>query len=622
MKTRAEKVKCAIYARQSSGNDEDSPSVEAQISRCESFARGRGWEVVGVYKDLNTSGRLYPTGAENNAACDEALQNWVRTNSSEYGFRPGLGEAIKVFPEISVLLVNDNMRLCRPVMHSSLGEFLGHRLAVSNVKLYSLNDGEFDASRVADNLIRSIETTVNDSQTRLNAEKSKAALAKLREEGYLPNIPKMYGIRYIGGPERKVEVVPEQAEVIRFVFAQILKMRPYNQILRDLNSLYGDRCAGKGFYQSSIYHIAGQPFYAGFVKIYDTPSQGEIEDASPAGCTRRSKAATKAAVRRRQDKSGKFRLVDAVQMKGKEIVSRRDWLKVQEIMAQNRTLPRQRKNCVHPFSGILHCGYCKSRMIVQVDNGKETYLCKRGNDDEAHSECRKARLAIAHIRHSENYTGLKKAVAPLLCLALYKELEDDGLKAMRKKELDDIAIKKEKVARKIESISYDFFNDDSCDKQILEKVIIKGRGILNDLERREQFLKNAITPEEIRQKAEKYYGMVKKLLDGEIDDAQYTLLVRAAIKEIYSYDDHIHVKTAAYGEFDLKRLGRRHYRNFPQYSHEIVLQEKEGENVDLRNCNILITYKYGKGENRVLVVDLGKMSIFFQDPEGKVKLGK
>ena len=55
-------MKALIYARQSSGKDDFSESVETQIANCKKLAAKEKLEVIGVYKDLNTSGETYPVG--------------------------------------------------------------------------------------------------------------------------------------------------------------------------------------------------------------------------------------------------------------------------------------------------------------------------------------------------------------------------------------------------------------------------------------------------------------------------------------------------------------------------------------------------------------------------------
>ena len=118
-----DKKKAVIYCRQSSGNNEVSNSVIFQEKACREYARKKGYKILGVYSDLNTPGRLYPTGGEEACKVDEALCAWFDTHSTEKKYRPGLGNALAMFPEIDAIIVYDDTRLCRPVTNSYLAAF-------------------------------------------------------------------------------------------------------------------------------------------------------------------------------------------------------------------------------------------------------------------------------------------------------------------------------------------------------------------------------------------------------------------------------------------------------------------------------------------------------------------
>ena len=119
-------MKALIYARQSSGKDDVSESVEAQIQNCKRLAEKEKLEVIGIFRDLNTSGETYPAGSESVAALDTAYQKWVSAQSTRKPFRTGLGEAMALFPEIDVLLVNELTRLYRPINGSFLESHINH----------------------------------------------------------------------------------------------------------------------------------------------------------------------------------------------------------------------------------------------------------------------------------------------------------------------------------------------------------------------------------------------------------------------------------------------------------------------------------------------------------------
>ena len=97
-------MKALIYARQSSGKDDFSESVEAQIANCKKLAAQEKLEVIGVYKDLNTSGETYPVGAEEIARLDSAYVKWSCSQSTKKDFRIGLCHALQKLSEVDFVL--------------------------------------------------------------------------------------------------------------------------------------------------------------------------------------------------------------------------------------------------------------------------------------------------------------------------------------------------------------------------------------------------------------------------------------------------------------------------------------------------------------------------------------
>ena len=79
------KMKAVIYARQSSGREEESASIDMQVEACMGLARRRGYEVVATYADYNTSGRLYPDtpDAHKLAECDIVMKKWHKEHTTE-----------------------------------------------------------------------------------------------------------------------------------------------------------------------------------------------------------------------------------------------------------------------------------------------------------------------------------------------------------------------------------------------------------------------------------------------------------------------------------------------------------------------------------------------------------
>lgn len=171
--------KAIIYCRQSSGKEEESASITFQKDECRKYADTHGYEVIGIYHDSNTPGRLYPSGAEQLMSMDGALQEWLRTHTTEKRVRPGLGGALAILNRVQVLLVYDVTRLYRPVQHSFLATYINRLLMSHKVELVSIKEGRIDFSNFADSLVSSIQQQVNDNQIALTREKSKQALIRL-----------------------------------------------------------------------------------------------------------------------------------------------------------------------------------------------------------------------------------------------------------------------------------------------------------------------------------------------------------------------------------------------------------------------------------------------------------
>ena len=94
------KKTAVIYARQSYGKEESALSVEQQIKRCESWCERNGVEIIGKFKDNNTSSELYPNSEKGKAYCatDIGWQRWRKTRqfTNRKAYRQGLADAFEV----------------------------------------------------------------------------------------------------------------------------------------------------------------------------------------------------------------------------------------------------------------------------------------------------------------------------------------------------------------------------------------------------------------------------------------------------------------------------------------------------------------------------------------------
>ncbi|MBO5307347.1 MAG: recombinase family protein [Lentisphaeria bacterium] len=559
---------CIIYARQSSGKEEDSESIEMQLRKCGELAQKMGLEVVGEYFDANSSGRLYPVGAENIARQDIVFKKWIAQQSSEKRFRPGLGKVISSLHKVKYIIVDDLTRIARPLSGSFLNDYIKQNFQNSNVIIVTVKNGPVDYGNYMDCLVSDVQTHVVDNQLRIQTQKTIDALKEIKDNGYYPTRPQMFGIEYVGGKEREIRVIPECAEVIRFIFDEITNLRPYNAVIQEINGkwrhLFRKMC-----YDSSFRHIAEQPFYAGY--MYN--SKGE--------------------------------LIAAKQMQGKEIISYSQWKKVQEILAAKRTLNKREKFRDLPFSGLLRCGCCGAKLVSGFEYGKSFYYCDAGANALRQQGCRHARLNVTMVRNAPDYTGLRQAVTPLLLLAQFK-MQEEELNLQNK--YRTIASLRAELSRSRERLN-------ECCDAFMESGMSRKEFVfqLKRLSKPIDALQAEIRELEIlqddrlgRSSAVSGYrltaGMVRS---GAVSDTLYRKLLWDSISKIDCFYDHVIIHTVC-GTFRLDRYMEYHFRNFPKYELKIV----SGDPDDPLSCCYALTYLYSKSGNITPIADLGAVRIY------------
>ena len=562
------KYKAFIYARQSSGKEEQSESIEMQKKNCMLLAEEHQLEVTAIFEDPNSSGRLYPSGMDILARLDLAFSKWYMGQSREKQFRKGFGSMFSRLNEVSFILVDDLTRLARPVAGSFLQNVIQQHFVEQHIKILTVKDGEVDLSDFCDRLMADIQASITDNQLRIQRKKAMDAMKKLKDDGIYPTMPKMFGVRYLG--KKKVEVDKESAECIRYIYEQILKCRPYNAIVRDVNAQYGHLFNGT-CHPSTLKHIATQPFYCGYMRN----SHGI--------------------------------LIPAKQMQGMEIISYSTWRNAQNILEIKRGSNFRAQFRRHPFSGLLCCGNCGAKLVSGFDNGKEFYYCATGSNSRHNLECRLSRININLVRCSSEYLGLKDCITPLLLLPLYRYLEEKELTMHEMTNLsryEDLMAEQEKRLAQA-AVS---FMDAGIPQAMLERIMNKVSSKVKKLEKKVAELKlMAHSGTESERFAVLCKGEFEKLFNGTLDEGTFELLLRMAIEKIDVFNDHLLISTI-YGKFRLDRFLVRQFRNMPRYEADKI-SERKNEN-DLAMCTYEITYIYGKGNLRKLTADFGKVKIY------------
>lgn len=333
-------MKCFIYCRQSVGADDpdDSMSLETQKAECLRIAKEREIEVLDVFREPDTSGRLYPTGFEKVAEVDIVLQRWCITAKKVGRYRPQLGRLLKRLNEVDYIICYDLTRLHRSLQGSFLENLIIQALTSHNVKVITLKEGEIDFTKFADTLVTTLTSQISSEQLKIQKDKSQAVVKRMKDTGeWNFACAKSFGYRSTGR-KREVEIDPFKAEMVKTIYEMFLKGRSYYMISKEINPAYFERC-GKTLFKTHMLRILRNPIYCG----YSRDSSGALVKAKP--------------------------------MEGKEIISFSTWKKAQEILDEHRAHPKRDYKNWLPISGRVVCRHCGESVFAHTLAGICQYRC-------------------------------------------------------------------------------------------------------------------------------------------------------------------------------------------------------------------------------------------------------
>jgi len=386
------KKRAIIYARQSSGADDYSESVEVQITNCRNLAAREHITVVEIFSDLNISGKTYPEGWNDLAFRDQAFQRWLAQNSSRRSTRIGFGKVMMRLSQIDYIIVDDITRLYRPLSRSFLEAAVNDSLIVNNVQILQVKGGKLDMAQFDQQLVTMLKNQINDEQIAKQRQRSIEVLNKLRDSGIMPTGITAFGLIY-DKQSKSYTLDQQRCQVVKYIFEQVLNGKSYGELVREINRRWSELFRGY-FWEKSLYEILRKPIYAGF----QYNSSGNL-------------------IKNNQ---------------GEAVITLDTFLQVQTIMAQRRLKrfhlpPKAAHRHWMPLSGMLFCGNCGSRLTSVVEDGKIVYVCRRGSlcSDPA---CRASRISM---RCNKPYlAGLIDAVQAVLGIALLKLQQESADKQL------------------------------------------------------------------------------------------------------------------------------------------------------------------------------------------------
>lgn len=545
--------KAIIYARQSSGSDDYSESVARQIENCKALASKENIEVIGVYSDLNTSGKTYPAGSESIASIDHAFNTWFEQQTGSKKFRPGLEKALNQLARVDFLIVDDITRLYRPVRGSYLENFINNQLTAQNVKILQVKGGKIDLSQFDEALVSTIRSLINDEQIANGKMKSKQQLKARRDNGMFANGGgKAFGTFYDKNTGN-ITIKPEFVEVIKYIFNGIASYKPFMQLLRELNSTFN--AIVPMFYASHIYNISANPVYCGYMRNSEGMLIANKQIVNPC-------------------------------------ISFAQWQEVNAIMDSRKTRKTNIKKRWLPLSGMIYCGNCGRKLLSGTDRTGTYYSCRI--TEYAGKPCKGSRINYSIT--NGKYAGLLEAIRPLLVIAYFDFLDKQEHQEQEQAKLDAMQVELANLNTKKENLMQ-MFIDSLISKDDLEKHLTAIKAKINDLNSKLIYAKTN-TPDDCTLHLNSVYKKFKAsdLMNGDIDNGTFEALLNASIKAIKVYSDKVEVDTI-YGVVNIPRMMIKNKRNLPLP--DLIIN---GRN----ELSCIIIYKTGK---KGVLGDFGRVKV-------------
>ena len=511
--------KAVIYARQSFGHEENSASIEQQISNCRNWCEKNGITVVGVFEDKNTSSELYDDSIEGHAyaATDAEWLKWDKEQRTKgrKKYKKHLAAAFELLPNVDFFVTNERTRLYRnPSPLAKLDLYFLSKLKENSVALVEAESNKIDY----------IDNDIDIAMHRFLATYEMKKLTERKEQSIkVVRAKKEKGITFSNAfatiwdsKNKLLTFDPEKAEAVKYVFNSIVAGKTYAEILHTLNTKYIHLANGKCFYESSIYNIVKNIAYTGMRKN---------EVGNVIQCINVSNAP----------------------------ISYMQWKKANEIVADKKEKSGRQKYNVKgkakrhflPLSGYLRCGHCGSKLVMVNDRGI-VYFCKKTillHD----KQCTASRIRITQ--------GDNNLLLTLQALFAIKFIEhEDNKLNYNSPDKEKLVTERDNLKNQI-NLLFDQLTKFNLNEDIFKSKFAENAERLKVLEEK---ILEAEVAEKNNDDAEKQvlFDMLRKInfTDELLDDDSYSSLLRETVKEIVVYDDRLKIMLVDNVSFELPRI--------------------------------------------------------------------
>ncbi|MBR1385492.1 MAG: recombinase family protein [Bacilli bacterium] len=424
--------KCGLYIRLSKEdeikNNTDSESVSNQKELLVKYSKDNNYNVYDIYIDDGYTG----------------------TNFN----RPGFNKMIEDIKnnKINMVIVKDLSRLGRDYIET--GKYIEKWFPENNVRFISILDNIDTLLDNSNNEFIPFKTIINDFYSRENSKKIKAALRTKQLNGKWVGGCTPFG--YMTDPKDKNHLIinKEEATIVKRIFDMALSTYSINKIINVLNE-----------------------------EKIKTPALFRNIKKNTLGCWNRTTIKTilknelytgNLVQNRRNKINYKIRKLklnkkdDWIIIKNthEKIIDEKDFEEVNRLLKLNGNTKSNKKNKTI-LDGVLYCGECKKKLIIQKNKNKKYLMCN------TYKKYSKLKLCSSH---SNNYLNVEKNVLS----QLKKELDKIDINLLYKKirinnknnNTKELNIKIENNKNNLDNLYLDKLNN-KIDEEMFNRLFIK-----------------------------------------------------------------------------------------------------------------------------------------------------
>ncbi len=382
------KLRVVGYARVSTDSDEQVTSYNHQQQFFQEEITAKGHIFHGIYADKGLTGTKLNNRPEFNKMLHDAGIDIINLNSNKNDIRNSkkhtVYEVSEREPKFNYIWISNTSRFAR----NTLSFELISKLRQKEVYIYFIQQG-IDTKDISNDVLLKILQVLDENESKDKSEKVKSGIIQSAKNNTIKTNHKLYGYKYIPLPENRLEIIPEEAEVIKTIYNLYAKGYGYRRIIKYLTKNKIFTRQGKEFAQNTIRSILKNEKYYGGNPILKYDSGAVFSKKSPT-------------------------IKDEYEVKENDripaIINKELFDKCQQIREENTT-PNNKGvyKGMTKYSSMLICNNCHEYYVSNVDRGRQFYNCRTKKMQGKHI-CDNENISVAKLEKLITAEGYNKKI--------------------------------------------------------------------------------------------------------------------------------------------------------------------------------------------------------------------